>query len=291
MFAAAPAADRARVSVVGSVNIDLTVRVEGLPVPGQTVVGGKTVRSLGGKGANQAVALAHLLGSCRMVGAVGDDPEGAWALASLAGREVDTRAMRTVAGESTGAAYIAIDAAGENTIIVSAGANEHVEADEAIEDAAVVLSLEIGIAAAMHAARRAGGLVVLNASPAMNLPAELVARADVIIVNETEFDRMPEIAAARSVVRTEGARGATIFELGVAVHHVPALRIENVVSSVGAGDSFCGGLTAALVSGFSLAEATGIATAVAAAALGSSEAQPHLQRLDAYVAQTRADVR
>ncbi len=276
------------VTVVGSINIDVTTPVERLPGPGETVVGGDSRRSLGGKGANQAAAIAQLLGGCRMVGAVGDDLDGAWALGELAAVGVDTEPTLAVPGVPTGAAFITVDAEGENTIVVSPGANAEVRAPDDLTGSIVVLSLEIPWETAVRAAAAADGTVVLNASPARRLPAELVSGCDVIIVNETEYDLMPELGSARLVVRTEGARGAVILRDGREQQRIPAHAVAHVVSSVGAGDAFCAGLVAGLASGLEVEDAAALASTVAADVLGQPTAQARLDTIASYLARPGA---
>lgn len=223
-----------------------------------------------------------------MIGAVGDDAGGAWARGQLTRLGVDTDGIRVVADSTTGAAFITVDAAGENTIVVSPAANAavHVGMGE-VAGSVVVLSLEIGVDAALAAAQGTDELVVLNASPAQELPAALVARADVIVVNETEYDRMPALARARLVVRTEGAQGSTILREGRVDGRIPAYPVAHVVSSVGAGDAFCAGLTAAMVGGMAVDAAAAAAGAVAADVLQQATAQAELAPLAVYAERAR----
>lgn len=192
--------DAPRVVVVGSANVDLSVEVDALPSPGETVLGGDLVRSPGGKGANQAVALARLGAQVRLVGRVGDDADGAWLRALMEADGVDTELLVTTPGVPTGAALIAIGAAGadvagadaegaarDNMIVVSPGANARVSVDDlaapdvaaAIGDAAAVLvQLEVPLASVTALAGLVGPrgdrrstLLVLNPAPAPPAPA------------------------------------------------------------------------------------------------------------------------
>jgi ribokinase len=273
------------VVVVGSINIDVTVVVDRLPSPGETVLAGSLERTPGGKGANQAAAAAQLLGGrVTLVGAVGDDEDGRWILARLADLGVDTAHVAVAPGRSTGTASITVDAAGENTIAVHPAANDAAYAEGmSLPDAdGYVLSLEIPLDAAMLALSDMRGFVCVNASPAGRLPDELVARADLIVVNETEFAAMPELSAAAEVVETIGGDGVRIHRKGRLVAEIPAVAVDRIVSTVGAGDAFCAALVVGRLSGMSTEDAARTAAHVGADAVGQPEAQPSLRRLSHY---------
>jgi len=187
--------------VVGSINIDVTASVRRLPGAGETVLGGTLRRDAGGKGANQAVAAARLGARVRMVGAVGDDEDGRAMLLNL--REAGVDASGVWLGEAaTGTALITVDADGENQIVVCPGANDTVTIDGVTfaEDEAVLAQLEIPDATVAALADAVPGFLAVNAAPARPLPASLVERADLIIVNETEYALLPEVRAIVSVV-------------------------------------------------------------------------------------------
>jgi ribokinase len=282
--------------VVGSLNLDLVVRVERLPGPGETVSGGDVFRNPGGKGANQAVAAARLGRRVAMVGRVGGDDAGRELLASLEADGVDTAQMRAVDGVPSGAAFIAVSGDGENQIVVSPGANTRLGADDvaaaaaALRAAAVTLvQLEVPLQAVAAAVRAAGGPVVLNPAPVRALPAELLGEVDVLVPNRVELAQlargpMPqtvEEAAAlagrlptRAVVVTLGADGALVVEDGDAAH-VPAVPVRPV-DTTAAGDAFCGGLADALAGGAGLQDAARWAVRVAAAACTRPGAQASL---------------
>jgi ribokinase len=160
------------VAVVGSLNLDLVIRVAELPGPGETVRGGDLFRYPGGKGANQAVAAARLGRRVAMVGCVGDDQAGRELLASLAAAGVDGSRVRVVEGVPSGTACITVSEDGENQIVVSPGANARLTPDDvaaapAVRAAAVtLLQLEVPLETVAAAARTAGGRVVLNPPPA-----------------------------------------------------------------------------------------------------------------------------
>ena len=270
------------VFVIGSINVDLVVRAETLPGPGETVTGGTFERHGGGKSANQAVAAARAGAAVRMIGAVGDDELGAEALAQLAAEGIDVSRVQRL-DAPTGVALIAVDAAGENQIAVASGANAALcaEAVEAALDGAAggvaLLALEVPDAAVLagaRAARAAGLTVVVNPAPARPLGDELLALAPILTPNGGEAAALsgedePE-AAARAlaertgapVVVTVGADGALLVADG-AVERIPAPAVE-AVDTTGAGDAFNGALAAALAGGAALADAVREAVAVAA---------------------------
>ncbi|MGI9602138.1 MAG: ribokinase [Acidimicrobiales bacterium] len=251
------------VVVVGSANLDLVVSVARHPKPGETVIGGDLRSIPGGKGANQATATARLGQATSFVGAVGDDDAGRRLRRSLGEAGVDTSRLGTVADTPTGTALITVADDGDNVIVVSPGANRTVsptvidEAGDALDQAAVVLlQLEVPLDAVTAAARRAGGLVVLNPAPAPDqpLPSELLAHTDILVPNETELaaltgvdpDADPAVlaAAARTlgidtVVVTRGAAGALIVTDDTTT--VPAPVID-AIDTTAAGDAFCGAL-------------------------------------------------
>ncbi len=192
----ATAGTQGRIVVVGSLNADLTIYCERLPLPGETVHGTGFAVNPGGKSANQAVAASLLGGAVSLVGAVGADANGDMLLSSAAGAGVDISGVRASAAEDTGVAVIAVDSKGENNIIISAGANGTlspadvaVEA-EAFDGAAVVcLCLEVSfdtVEAAARAGRDAGATVLLNLSPYAEIPQELADLTDVLLVNAHE---------------------------------------------------------------------------------------------------------
>jgi ribokinase len=239
----------ARVCVVGSVNMDLTFDVDALPRPGETVLASSLTSAPGGKGGNQAVAAARAGARAQFVGAVGDDAAAARLQAHLRANGVGLDGMVTVPGPS-GTAVIVVDAHGENTIVVTPGANGQLAlagAREVIADCDVLLTqLEIPVptaVAAAHQARSAGAAVIVNASPAGGLDsglAELAAAADVVIANEAEAERWPW--RPTHMVVTVGARGAR-YSGADGEFTVPAPAVT-AVDTAGAGDAFAGVLAA-----------------------------------------------
>lgn len=288
------------VLVFGSANMDVVARVPRLPLPGETLAAGSLAHVPGGKGANQAVAAARFGAACELTGALGQDDHGR-ALAAFLDREgIATGRLARVEGPS-GLALITIDAAGENQIIVVAGANAKAKAPDLAPVGAgprpvALAQLELPVDEVerfLLAARRAGRLSLLNAAPALLEATHLVALPDILVVNETELavftgDRVPagidEAAAlaarlprkgAMATVVTLGADGVVAL-VGETVLHVPAQAVP-VVDTVGAGDCFCGVLAAALAEGQDLEAALRAAVAAAGLAVqqpGAADAMP-----------------
>ncbi len=283
--------------VVGSINQDLVVRVARHPLPGETLLGHGHFTAAGGKGANQAVALARLDRQVSMVGRVGDDDFGRALVAGMAAEGVDTSHVATDAAAGTGLAVITLDDAAENSIVVSQGANALVSpadveaAARPISTASVVLvQLEIPLAAVMRAAELATGLFVLNPAPARVLPPELLARVDVLVPNRSELGLLAgvpepagrdEVVAAASalggiVVVTLGSAGAMAVSDGRVIE-VPPPFVE-AIDTTGAGDAFCAGIADALDRGDDLERALHWAVQVGALAVTREGAQPSMPR-------------
>lgn len=272
----------APLAVVGSINLDIIAAAPRLPGPGETVGDGVLRRRPGGKGANQAAAAARLGAPTRMIGAVGRDAEGDAMLDALRVAGVDVSGVGRV-GEPTGTALIAVDADGENQIVVCPGANAHVSLEDVSfsDDEAVLVQLEIEMDVVTELARRVPGFLALNAAPARPLPSELRERVDLFIVNESEYALIPELADAPLVVVTYGGDGAALLERGREAARVPAVRVEPV-DTVGAGDAFCAALTVGIRSGLAHEEALRAACAVGAFAVTQPESQPAFEPLNAY---------
>ena len=298
--------------VVGSLNTDFVTRTPHVPAPGETVLGSDLLTLPGGKGANQAVAAARLASRAgppvHLVGRVGDDDPGRRLLASLALGRVDAAHVRVTRGVPTGCALILVEATGENSIVVSPGANARVtpaDVDGAaplIRSAAVVLlQLEIPVATVRHAitlCRRLGVPTVLDPAPVpvKGMPRSLFS-ADYLTPNETESFRLAfgapargpraatpsSVAAAlhargaRTVVLKLGARGAAFAGRGVALESVRPHRVRTV-DSTAAGDAFNGALAVALAEGKDLRDAVLFANAAGALCCTASGAQPALPR-------------
>jgi ribokinase len=269
-----------RVVVVGSLNVDLVTHVERHPKPGETVLGAGLERLAGGKGANQAVAASAAGASVVMVGRVGSDEAGSAYLARLTALGVDATSIRVTADEPTGHALITVDEAGENSIVVVAGANASVSVDDldvlgSVGRGDVVLvQLEVPLEVVTAAVRRAsagGARVVLNLSPYAPLPPDVVALADPLVVNEHEALLLADSEAMpASMLVTFGAAGAAWDGDQLTG---PQVDEADVLDTTGAGDAFCGALCAALVAGASRRNALQVALAAGAGAVRHLGAQ------------------
>jgi ribokinase len=272
------------VTVVGSINLDMIATTDRLPTAGETIGGGVLSQQPGGKGANQAVAAARLGGSSRMIGAVGDDAQGRLMLEALSSVGVDTADVAVLDGDATGTALIVVDRDGENQIVVCPGANSKfsLEGVSFAPDETVLCQLEVGLDVVLEAARKSAGYFVLNAAPAMDLPAELLERCDLVIVNETEYELIPALAEAKLVAVTYGKDGSAMFQRGRKVAEAPAAAVT-VANTIGAGDAFCAALVLALQSGLNHTPALAVANAVGADAVADPSSQPGLAPLAHYV--------
>lgn len=270
---------RGRVVVVGSANVDLVLHVDHVVAPGETLLAGGSGRGPGGKGANQAVACARAGADVAMIGAVGNDPDGALLREALSAATVDVTRLRAV-DAPTGLAVVSVAADGENAIVVVPGANHAVDAlepadRELLAGADVVLAqLEVPLPLVTAAAAATSGVVVLNAAPAAPLPDGLLAHVDVLVVNEGEAAVLGPAAlgAVPAVVTTLGADGCLLQRRDAPDLRVPAVPVD-VVDTTGAGDAFCGALAAALASGHDWPAVLQQATVAAARAVGSAGAQ------------------
>ena len=278
------------VTVVGSLNEDVLVRVGRLPGRGETVVGTDVALARGGKGANQAAAAARMGPAVAMVGRVGDDDAGMRQREALAAVGADVAAVRTTPGVPTGTATIAVEeGTGENLIVVVPGANARLAAADVEVDAVrtadvVLVQLEIPLEAVRAAVAVARGTVVLTPAPPRPLPADLLATVGVLVPNEHELraiagdgargaDPAGLAALARQVtsgdvVVTLGARGALLVPAGDAPPILQPPPRVRPVDTTGAGDCFSGALGQSLAAGRGLAEA--VRWAVTAAALSTT---------------------
>ena len=298
---------RPRVTVLGSLNMDISVTVPRLPGPGATVLGSAARFTPGGKGANQAVAAARLGAEVRMVGCVGDDDFGRQLLAALRAEGIDASAVRVVPGVPTGLAMIAVDARGENLITVAPGANHQVGPQDvaaASKDPRdiLVISAEIPAPAVTRALSQPGS-IVFNLAPASESATDLAAAAgDWLVVNEDEAAAVlgrpvSGLAAAaraaaelvtrgpRHAVVTAGARGAALASAENTANAASAGSTNVIdgfpvraVDTVGAGDTFVGALAVALAAGVPAAAATWAAAAAGAAAVTRHGAQTAMPR-------------
>lgn len=297
--------------VVGSINRDIVAYVDKIPAPGETVSGTGSAQFPGGKGSNQAVALARLASKgtdVAMVGQVGDDGFGRDMLAFLQGEKIDVSRIGVLRGVPTGIALINVDPNGENAIAVAPGAN-HAWArglpDLPLKASDIVVcQLEVPLeitAAAFAAAKTAGATTLLNPSPMKPLPDDLLAATDILVVNEIEAAALLKIRVSdiddrrlipsaraliklgpRAVVVTLGASGVLAVEADGRATRLPAPAVR-AIDTTGAGDCFVGALAAALMRDERLAEAAAYANRAAAISVtrkGAAQSYPRSAELD-----------
>ncbi|PIF10861.1 ribokinase [Janthinobacterium sp. 13] len=298
--------------VIGSINMDLVLRVPRMPLPGETLTGGAFRTIPGGKGANQAVACARLSGKVAgaqqvaMVGCVGDDAFGATLRSALVGDGIIDSHITTLPGVASGIASILVDDNGQNSIVIAGGANDllspaHIDAAQGLIEQAdiVVLQLETPMATVVHAiklARSLGKTVVLNPAPAASLPDGVLELVDYLIPNEIEAAMLagvsPDGADAKALAAALQKLGSdnVIITLGSKGVHAalyggdftfPA-EVVQAVDTTAAGDTFIGGFVAGLASGMDEAEAIQQGQRAAAWSVTKPGAQtsiPHLHEL------------
>lgn len=276
----------ASVVVVGSVNMDLVVRVDSLPGRGETVSGGMFTRTLGGKGANQAAAAAKLGARVRFVGLVGNDDFGREAREDLQTRGVDVSGLGT-SSSPTGVAVIVVDRTGENAIAVASGANHDLTGEMVSEqlaridepDVVLLANLEVpddAVAAASDVVAERGWRFLLDPAPVRPIPPDVLARCDALTPNEHEARALgstDELLAAGvgAVVLTRGADGVDVAVSDTEVWHQAAFPVD-VADTTGAGDAFNGALAWSLGDGWDLREAVraaAVAGALACRAVGA----------------------
>jgi ribokinase len=296
--------------VLGSINMDQVFRTAVLPARGETVAGSGMRYEPGGKGANQAVAAARQQARVAMIACVGVDEHGRTLTRKLAEDGIDISQVRTCAAAVTGVAAILVSDAGDNSIVVIGGANQRLNASDI--DSAQPLIARAGVlicqlesppavvAHAMRVARACGVLTVFNPAPAHAMLAELMALADVLIVNESEAAQLSGLTVATTiqaraaaqvllsmgpaqVIVTLGGAGLLLAEPG-SIRHLAAPAV-NVVDTTAAGDTFVGAFAAALVRGETLDEAAASAQYAAALTVtrhGAQSAIPGLREVEQF---------
>ncbi len=292
---------RKQILVIGSANVDMIIQTQRLPQVGETVGDGRFVTAFGGKGANQAVAAARAGGAVGFLVCVGDDDAGRAMLASFKKDGIDTSLAIVTREAPSGAALIMLDASGNNYLAVAPGANALLgargvsAAEKHIAAAAmVVMQMEVpdtAIVTAMELAHRHSVPVLLNFAPARTSEIRIDRRITGLVVNEVEAEKLSglsvrdagtaAIAATalhrmgpRFVVITLGSAGACFAdERGVG--HLPGLSV-NAVDTTGAGDTFCGALSVALVEGRPLPDAVRFANIAASISVTRLGAQPSI---------------
>jgi ribokinase len=265
--------------VVGSVNLDMAATVSRLPVPGETVSGAALNRFPGGKGANQALAARRLGADVTLVARVGRDAEADAALALLRADGVDLSLCLRDETLPTGVALIAIAPGGENQIVVAPGANRALRPEtlQLPEADALMCQLEVPAATLCLACERFAGFFCVNLAPAMDVPEQILKRADLVIVNETEEAFYGELLGACEgmIAVTRGSSEATLSkQKKTLARSIPPLVIP--VDATGAGDTFAAALTIALLEGAPPRQALDFACSAGALATTRQGAQPSL---------------
>jgi ribokinase len=270
-----------RLTVVGSINLDLVAHAERLPRPGETVTGASFARIPGGKGANQAVAAARLGATVTLVGCIGADETGRAALEELRRAGVALDRLKVTGDAPSGVALITVDAAGENAIVVAPGANLELRPNdvELPEADGVLCQLEIPLDTVAHVAATAPPPFFLNAAPARGP----VPRADLIVVNRYELEALGRRDGLVAV--TLGAEGAMLLEDGVEVARAAPPALE-AADGTGAGDAFTACLVVSLLEGrdrgYALRRACA-AGALAASRFGAQTSLPTAAEVDALL--------
>lgn len=295
----------AKVVVVGSLNMDLVARAQRLPRAGETLAGDSFFTVPGGKGANQAVAVARLGASVAMVGNVGDDAYGQQLRQALEGEGIDCRAVGVCEGVSSGVALITVDAASQNAIVIIAGGNGLLTPaavqrfDSLLRNAEIIIcQLEVPMATVawtLARGRELGKTVILNPAPATGpLPTGWLVQVDYLTPNESEAQALTGlpvtgIDSARSagerllamgagkVIVTLGAQGA-LFVTPEGSRHFPAPVVQPL-DTTAAGDTFIGGFAAGLVHGMEEGEAIAFGQRAAALSVTRAGAQPSIPYL------------
>lgn len=295
----------AKVVVVGSLNMDLVARAQRLPRAGETLPGESFFTVPGGKGANQAVAVARLGGSVAMIGNVGDDDYGRQLHRALYVEGIDCQGVITCQGVSSGVALITVDAASQNCIVIIPGGNglltpQSVQRFDALLQAAevIICQLEVPtdtVAWTLARGRELGKQVILNPAPATGpLPADWFAHIDYLTPNESEAEALTGVPVADldsarragerllqlgagKVIITLGAQGALLVT-PTGHQHFPAPVVQPL-DTTAAGDTFIGGFAAGLVRGLEEGEAIAFGQRAAALSVTRAGAQPSIPYL------------
>lgn len=292
------------ICVIGSLNMDLVVNVDTMPKPGQTIIGSNFKEVPGGKGANQAVAMARLNGNVSMIGKVGEDGFGQTLINSLKNDKVDTTYIQTSKG-ATGVALITVDKNAQNSIVVSPGANFEVKEDdidnniEAIKNSdIVVLQLETPLNTIKYALNKAKELnkyTILNPAPAVKLDDEIIKNVDLLTPNETELEIISGVSieteediqkaaqimiekGVKELIVTLGSKGSLYINKEKSMFK-KAYKVE-AVDTTAAGDSYTGALAVALSQDKNIEDAMDFASKVGALSVLKEGAQSSLPILE-----------
>ncbi|QDT89657.1 ribokinase [Gimesia algae] len=302
---------RAKIAVLGSINMDLMIRSEKLPLPGETVIAETKVENPGGKGANQAVAAARMGAEVTMIGCVGDDSFAEELVQNLEVEGIDTRHVTRKTNTTSGVAVVMVETSGENAILVVPGANGLVGPAELEQARQVIcasdvllMQLEVPVEtviAAAKIAREAGVPVILDPAPApASFPPELL-HVDLICPNQSEaaallekpLTSLEDVVASipalaeqgpRQILVTMAAQGSVLFD-GEAVEIIPPFAIQ-VIDSTAAGDAFAAGLAVKLAERATLREAALFASAagaIAASGAGAQTAMPNRELIETLI--------
>lgn len=293
-----------KILVIGSLNVDMVVKVPHMPATGETILAGNMELVPGGKGANQAYAAGRLGARVTMFGAVGSDSYADIEKKSLASAGVDTSRLLVREGKSTGLAWITVNAAGDNSIVVIPGANATVTEQDIVDNEALLrdcdillCQLEIPLKTVVYAAKRAkelGKTVILDPAPVpQEFPQELFSYIDIIKPNETEAAQLLgesvsnyeeasdklRAKGVKNVLITLGPKGAYINSETEGKLLMPVRQVP-VVDTTAAGDSFTAALAVRLAAGSSLVQAVRYANEVAAIVVTRKGAQTSIPSAD-----------
>lgn len=287
-----------KLCVLGSINVDHVIRVPYFPKAGETLTGYGYQIAYGGKGANQAVAAARLGANVQFIGTIGDDQIGQAMKLAFAQDGIDTSPITTIPNQSTGLAMIQVSDEGENSIVISAGANADltpalVEQYKAVIEQAEILLMQLesplqAVELAARIAKNAGTRVVLNPAPAQALPESLLSSVDMITPNETEAEILTGVKVCdeqtacqaaehfhqlgiETVLITLGSKGVYVSEKGKG-QIIPGFRVK-AVDTTAAGDTFNAGVVTGLLEGKALSDAIRFAHAAAALSVTRMGAQ------------------
>jgi len=299
-----------KIIVVGSSNTDMVIKTRHLPRPGETVIGGTFFMNPGGKGANQAVAIARLGGQVSFICKTGSDIFGHQSQQLFEEEGIDTSYVFSDSKNPSGVALITVDENAENCIVVASGANANLKpadlakVEDAIAEAEIVLmQLEIPMLTVEYVAEiayRKEKKVILNPAPAHSLSERLLRHLHIITPNETEAEiisgiKIEDLSSAkaaaaviagmgvRNVIITLGSKGALVYNADI-IEMIPALKVK-AIDTTAAGDVFNGALTVALSEGRSLTEAVRFAckaSAISVTRIGAQSSVPYRNEVDIF---------
>lgn len=309
--------NKPKISVLGSCNMDIYATTQHLPEPGETVIGHSYIMTMGGKGANQAVAASKLGAEVTMIGRVGCDLFGRQMVDTLKTYQINTDHIQCDEQADSGMALIVVDQKPENIIVVIPGTNMRISSEDILKAAqelqqskVLLMQLEIPLAAiesALKIAKQGGCYCILNPAPARTLPESILRNVDLLTPNQNEAKLLTGIPAdtldgaekagkallesgVPEVIITLGSQGAMLVQKGKTLH-IPAFCIPDAVDPSGAGDAFMGGLAIALAEGLPLEKAARFGNASGALSTRKQGAMPAMvtrQELDAFLFQNKA---